>query len=46
MLQVSYISKEPIQLVLNSHNADPNLRIGFEDWENTKEVVEFLSVFS
>ncbi|KAG5605219.1 hypothetical protein H5410_026711 [Solanum commersonii] len=34
-----------VQLVFNAHNADLNLRIGYEDWENTKELIEFLSIF-
>ena len=45
MLQVAYVYQEPLQLVFNAHNADPSLRIGFEDWQNTKELIDFLNVF-
>ena len=45
MLQVAYVYQEPLQLVFNAHNADPNLRIGFEDWQNTKELIDFFKVF-
>ena len=45
MLQVAYVYQEPLQLVFNAHNADPSLRIDFEDWQNTKELIDFLNVF-
>ena len=45
MLQVAYVYQEPLQLVFNAHNADPSLRIGFENWQNTKELIDFLNVF-
>ena len=45
MLQVAYVYQEPLQFVFNAHNADPSLRIGFEDWQNTKELIDFLKVF-
>ena len=45
MLQVAYVYQEPLQLAINVHNADPSLSIGFEDWQNTKELIDFLSVF-
>ncbi|KAG5605119.1 hypothetical protein H5410_026611 [Solanum commersonii] len=37
--------EEPVQLVFNAHNADPNSRIDYEDWKNIKELIEFFSVF-
>ena len=44
-LQVAYVYQEPLQLVFNAHNVDPSLRISFEDWQNTKELIDFLNVF-
>ena len=40
---LAYIYQEPVKLVFN--NTNPNLRIDFEDQENTKEHIELLSVF-
>uniref|UniRef100_A0A3Q7GTL7 hAT-like transposase RNase-H fold domain-containing protein n=1 Tax=Solanum lycopersicum TaxID=4081 RepID=A0A3Q7GTL7_SOLLC len=45
MLQVAYVYQELLQLVFNAHNEDPSLRTGFEDWKNTKELIDFLNVF-